>query len=222
MSGIYLIISILKPSKIYIGSAIDLEHRKRQHFHLLKYNKHFNKKLQNHYNKYGESDLQFSILLGCDKEDLIKIEQYFIDILKPWFNNAPIAGSNLGMKHSKKTRKKISMIQIGRKLSEEHKRKIGEGNKGKILSEKTKQKIGLGNKGKIRTEAIKRKWSESHKGLKNNLGKKRSEESKKKQSEKMKGRRTCPEFTEETRQKIRLKLMGNKNNLSGKKRREKN
>jgi len=64
----------------------------------LRFKRHSNIKLQNHYNKYGEIDLQFSILLGCNKEDLIKIEQYFIDIYNPLFNINLIAGSSLGRK----------------------------------------------------------------------------------------------------------------------------
>jgi group I intron endonuclease len=113
-SGIYKIQSICKPERCYIGSAINIRNRWRGHLNDLKRNKHSNNRLQNHFKKYGESDLQFSILLGCEKEDLIKIEQYFIDSYNPWFNICKIAGNSLGTKRSIETRRKISEHQIGR------------------------------------------------------------------------------------------------------------
>jgi GIY-YIG catalytic domain. len=61
-SGIYKIESKLKPERIYIGSAINIGQRWRVHLSDLRKQKHHSKKLQNHYNKYGEVDLSFSIL----------------------------------------------------------------------------------------------------------------------------------------------------------------
>jgi len=114
ISGIYKIQSVIKPERCYIGSAVDVNRRKRDHFEKLRNNDHVNKKLQSHYNKYSESDLLFSILLGCEKEDLIKHEQFFIDSYKPWFNVRIIAESNLGLhwKLSEKTR----MIMFRKRL----------------------------------------------------------------------------------------------------------
>ena len=91
--GIYKIQSILKPDKFYIGSAQNLHRRWIIHLNFLKHNTHRNRKLQNHYNKYGEIDLQFSIICVCDKNDLLKKEQYFINLYKPYFNICLIAGS---------------------------------------------------------------------------------------------------------------------------------
>jgi group I intron endonuclease len=98
VSGIYKIQSITKPERIYFGSAVNIKARWRSHLFDLRKNKHHSKKLQRHYDKYGKSDLMFSILLGCDKEDLIKIEQYFLDSYRPYFNNSLTAGNNLGLK----------------------------------------------------------------------------------------------------------------------------
>ena len=69
VSGIYKIQSIIKPERIYIGSAVNICDRWRCHLKDLKNGNHGNGKLQNHFNKYGEIDLQFSILLGCEKQD---------------------------------------------------------------------------------------------------------------------------------------------------------
>ena len=61
-SGIYKIESKIKPERIYIGSSVNIIARWKNHLYELRKNKHRNNKLQNHYNKYGESDLLFSIM----------------------------------------------------------------------------------------------------------------------------------------------------------------
>jgi group I intron endonuclease len=108
ISGIYQIQSKINPDRIYIGSAININKRWNHHLSNLKSNNHHSIKLQNHYNKYGKEDLQFSILLECDKENLIRVEQYYIDVLNPYFNICKFAASVLGKKCSEATKKKIS------------------------------------------------------------------------------------------------------------------
>ena len=45
--------------------------------------------------------------------DLIKREQYYIDLLKPEYNILKIAGSSLGKVHTKETRAKMSSLNAG-------------------------------------------------------------------------------------------------------------
>lgn len=104
-SGVYQIQSKSKPERIYIGSGVIIQRRWWEHLRHLRKGDHSNSRLQNHYNKYGINDLQFSVLVGCTKEDLIKTEQYFIDAFNPYFNILKIAGQltgrrqwNLGLK----------------------------------------------------------------------------------------------------------------------------
>lgn len=206
-SGIYQIQSKCKPERIYIGSAVNIRKRWNLHLKNLRKNKHHSKKLQRHYDKYREVDLCFSILLGCNKEDLIKTEQYFLDSYRPYFNNRLVAESNLGLKHSEEskqkmrhikseeTRKKLSETHKGHHHSEETKRKISEArrgksswNKGKHHSEETKRKISEARKNKYSSEETKRKMSEAKKGNRNPFyGKHHSEESKRKNAEAHKG-----------------------------------
>lgn len=107
-------ISFINSSKIYIGSAIDFKKRKKNHLHELRNNKHPNKILQNHYNKYGEQDLVFDVV-ECvqDKKLLLSREQFYIDSLNPEINILKIAGSRLGSKMSDATRLKMSISRKG-------------------------------------------------------------------------------------------------------------
>jgi group I intron endonuclease len=104
--GIYKIASICKPERIYVGSSVNIYYRWKDHKnHLAKgilHAPHFIR----HYNKYGINDLSFSIIEQFEfqsKEHLLQREQYYIDILKPYFNGSLTAGSPLGYKHSKET-----------------------------------------------------------------------------------------------------------------------
>jgi group I intron endonuclease len=101
ISGIYKIQSVIKPERIYIGSAVDVKQRWAVHLHTLRNNKHHSIKLQRHFNKYAESDLIFIIIEPCFPEFLIIREQYYLDNNITYFNNSKIAGSPLGVKHSK-------------------------------------------------------------------------------------------------------------------------
>jgi len=87
-AGIYKIQSKLFPSKCYIGSAKNLTMREKDHFSRLINNKHWNIKLQSHYNEFKD-DLYFEVIerTNCIAL-LVDLEQYSIDIFKPEFNNA--------------------------------------------------------------------------------------------------------------------------------------
>lgn len=47
--------------------------------------------------KHGFSNFRLEILEYCSYEDVIKREQYFLDIYKPQYNIATIAGSTLAL-----------------------------------------------------------------------------------------------------------------------------
>ena len=184
-----MIQSKLKPERIYIGSAVSISDRKRRHLYYLRLNKHHSRKLQLHYNKYGESDLAFTILELCFPEFLTAREQYFINKKQPYFNINPIAGSSLGSKRSIVAKRKNAEAHIGRKHSEETRIKISQAIKGernpffgKTHSEEARAKIGTATLGRKHTEASKKKMSEKLIGNKRMLGKHQSKESKLKKS----------------------------------------
>lgn len=162
LTGIYQIQSKVHSERIYIGSAVDIDDRWRCHLKDLKKDKHHARKLQRHYSKYNESDLYFTILCTCEKEQLIQFEQYFLDFYRPYFNSSPTAGNCLGVKHTDTTRKNMSNSHIGNTnavghiVSAESKEIMSRKNKGKVpwMDGKThtievRNKIGLKGLGRV-------------------------------------------------------------------------
>lgn len=184
LTGIYQIKSKCKPERIYIGSAKNINNRWCGHLSSLRKNRHHSIKLQNHYNKYTENDFEFTILLICNKEDLIKEEQKFIDLYSPYFNICKIAYSCIGRKCTEENKIKSRLRRLGKKLSEETKLKISIGNKGKILPVRTEEhtrKIVESRKGYIHSKETRLNISYRTKGEKNPMyGKHFSDESKQK------------------------------------------
>ena len=114
--GIYFIKS--KCGKIYIGSAVSLRGRFMCHRNNLIFRNHDNSRLQNYYNKHGNDSLEFFVLENCDRKDLIEREQFYIDMLNPFFNICRIAGATYGLKpwlgkrHSEETKAKIKATNL--------------------------------------------------------------------------------------------------------------
>lgn len=169
VSGIYMIRSISKSDRFYVGSSIDVHQRWSEHKSSLARGYHSSSKLQNHYNKYGEDDLSYVLLETCEDWELLLREQYYLDNFKPFFNNSKIAGSRLGMRFSRKSKKKMSDSQRGRKASPETRAKQSAAHKGKPKSAEWRKKIGDSNRGKKLSKATKRKLSAARLGRKLNL-----------------------------------------------------
>ena len=105
-SGIYQIANIVN-GKRYIGSAVNIAQRWRQHRCELRKGRH-NPILQNAWRKYGPEAFSFSTLeVVEDVKDLIAREQHYIDCLRPEYNAVKVAGSNLGLKLSEEARSRI-------------------------------------------------------------------------------------------------------------------
>lgn len=146
--GIYKITSKSNPDRCYIGSAVKIKFRWNLHRRMLKNNKHHSIKLQRHYNKHGLEDLVFTILICCDKEDLISYEQFFIDTYNPYFNSRPTAGNQLGFKHSNESKEKQRNKRLKYFEDEEHRREQSKRTADYINKnpDKLKELIDVGNK----------------------------------------------------------------------------
>jgi group I intron endonuclease len=84
-SGIYCIVNTNNQKK-YVGSSKNIYQRLQKHRAYLRKNMHENRKLQNSWNKHGEDNFQYFILEFCFEEQLLEREQFYIDMLKPWYN----------------------------------------------------------------------------------------------------------------------------------------
>lgn len=110
--------------KLYIGSAMRPVNRKSEHFSGLRLNKHHSSYLQHSWNKYGDGVFSFVLLENTDEDNLLELEQEYIDIFlacdkRYGFNSAPIAGNTLGTKRSQETKTKIAQKAKGRIKSSE-------------------------------------------------------------------------------------------------------
>jgi len=158
-SGIYIFINKIN-QKCYIGSAVDLNHRRLDHLCLLRNNRHHSIHFQRAFNKYGENSFLWFKLEDSKKSELIKKEQYYMDILNPEYNICKIANSSIGVKRSKETCDKIGRAKLGNTnwlgivKSKSHRDNISKGlkgntnKKGKKCSEEARQNIVKGNIGK--------------------------------------------------------------------------
>lgn len=118
----------------YIGSCADsnggIAKRWNKHRSDLKLRRHHSIKLQRAWEKHGERLFEFDVLCYCDPEDCLKYEQMALDLFKPRYNVAKVAGSRFGTKQSKTTKDKIRKAAMGRKHTMETKSKMKEQRQG--------------------------------------------------------------------------------------------
>jgi group I intron endonuclease len=134
--GIYKIINLIN-NKVYVGSAVNIKNRFKTHKRLLKNHKHFNNHLQSSYIKYGEGQFRYDIIETTSTEELLEKEVCWIKLLNAnnneyGYNKRLIVNSNLGIKLSEETRRKLSESHLGHKRSDESNRKIIESQYKKI------------------------------------------------------------------------------------------
>jgi len=229
-SGVYAIVNNINGT-VYIGSAKNIKHRWRVHFWALYAEKHHSIRLQRAWAKHGESAFSFRILEEVRDENLlIKAEQQWIDKFNAYgpkgYNMVPVAGTNLGMIHSDKTKGIIAAKARGRIVSdetkakmsassprlkrfwtEEQKRRISIALTGRKGTKSSRAKQAASSKGRIKSPETLAKMSASMKGK--NRGK-HSVEHCKKISESMKGNHFALGYkhTEETRKKVSAAIKG--------------
>jgi len=170
ISGVYRILNIVS-GKQYIGSSKDIKRREYDHFWSLKGNRHNNEHLQNAYNKHGEKNFIFKVLLICSEEQLMEQEQRLINETKErvgWNNLYNINPLTSKIIITEETRQKMSVAakervkngtsnagkkgknnhSYGKKLSRKHKEIISKANKGKTVSKETRKKMSEAKIGK--------------------------------------------------------------------------
>lgn len=141
-SGIYKILNKIN-GKFYIGSALNLKYRWRDHKTFLKNGNHPNIHLQRSSIKYDLQNFEFVVLEYVKADSLIEREQFWINTLNPEYNILKIAGSLIGFKHSEETKNKYYR---GKKQSEEARLKKSLALKGKPKSAEHKAKIAASSR----------------------------------------------------------------------------
>lgn len=155
--AIYAIVNRIT-GKSYVGSAISPRRRWPEHRKALRGGRHHSVKLQRSWNIHGEAAFDFVVLESVLLlEDLVEREQSWIEARNSYrsgYNAAPMAGSQLGFKHSEETRAKLRAAQAKRKAEgrcytppppsdETRKRQsiAAKARKGRVVTEETRRKI---------------------------------------------------------------------------------
>lgn len=118
--GIYKIVNHAT-EQCYVGQSQRVQKRIREHFRLLRLNKHPNQHLQNAYNKYGPKNFSGTVEIECENiEQLDYLEESFLRG-DAWFeepniyNIADFAKAPMrGKTHSEEVRQRI---RLGRRAS---------------------------------------------------------------------------------------------------------
>ena len=118
--GIYKIVN-KATGQCYVGQSQRTEKRIKEHFRLLRWDKHPNQHLQHAYNKYGAENFYGAIEVECqDLKELDRLEEAFLNH-QAWFeestvyNIADFAKAPMrGKTHSEETRERI---RFGRRAS---------------------------------------------------------------------------------------------------------
>lgn len=184
-SGIYAI-THTGSGKMYVGSAVNINKRKSVHIANLRAGSHHSIKLQNAWNKYGESLFEFKTLLVCDKKDLLFYEQRLIDgydVANTGYNVCPTAGSCIGVKQTAEDKAKKSAAMkgnkssVGVKQSPEHIAKRMAAHIGRKHTEESRAKMSAAHSGVSRSEEHCAAISKGLMGNKYGVGRKPSAES---------------------------------------------
>ena len=145
IKGIYKIINKID-KKYYVGSSVNIKdyscNRWQRHKYDLKNNNHHNIKLQRAWNKYGEDAFEFIVVEQCEKENLMSVEQKYLDIAKQekskTYNLSFVSenGGILTTEHRKKISETIK--NLWKKSSYSNNRNT---NKGKKIHSETNKKL---------------------------------------------------------------------------------
>jgi len=178
MIGIYKITN--PKGKIYIGQSVNIEKRWNRYKNLIPKDCIGQPLIYRSLIKYGVKNHIFEIIELCNKEELNKLESYYI-VLYNSFNskcglNLTSGGTNylfsdisrrkmsIAQKNkivSKETREKLSAARIGKTYSASTIKKMSDAHKN--ISKETRLKMSAAQIGKTRSASTRKKMSDAHK-----------------------------------------------------------
>lgn len=142
LSGVYAI-ECFTTGERYVGSAVNICRRWERHRYELRHGKHHSWKLQRAWKKQGEESFRFFVLAETIPEDLVPLEQRFIDEAASagtCLNVLLVAGKGAkGYKHTAESIKKRSEALLGHKVSEDTRKKLRDKALGRKDSEATRE-----------------------------------------------------------------------------------
>lgn len=121
---VYMIVNLINRKK-YVGSCVYFNGRKNHHRCLLRKNTHKGAKLQNAWNKYGESNFEIHIIQYCrrNKRELKRYEQMWMDFYDSYKNGYNMTAKSYSFKGSSnyisRSGVKIGSWNKGRKATPE-------------------------------------------------------------------------------------------------------
>ena len=225
-SGVYKI-TCINNDKVYIGKAVDIDKRLRDHRNSKK-DGQGNGLFQNAILKHGWDSFIVEILeviqefdKSKDNQTLLEREAYYIELFDTTnrdkgYNRCKFSNDNTGIIFSKEVREKMSRSKLGKKLSQEHIEKIREANIGRTLSEEHKEKLRKPKSEEAKENMRKARLNsplseESREKIRQSLiGKKMSEESK----EKMRQAKLGTKHSKETKEKMSLSHKKSNQNIN--------
>jgi group I intron endonuclease len=114
-------------NRSYIGRTVQEKYFNRWYDHRgkLRRNSHYNVIMQNTFNKYGESSFSFHLLQECNYENIVSMEQSWLDALSK-------AGKGMNMRYQADGQNADTISEQGKKnikkaVCESNKRRRGEG-----------------------------------------------------------------------------------------------
>lgn len=174
--GVYIILNV-NDGKCYVGSTKSFKDRWYEHRCRLNRSVNPASRLQRAWNREGAANFKFLILdysQDLSRGNLVKIEQKWLDALKAservyGYNMAPNANDGTGLKHSEKTRAKISAAKKGKKrapFTEQHRANMSLAHQGKRRSDETRAKISAAHRGVVFSDQHRANISAARKGIK--------------------------------------------------------
>ena len=165
LSGIYRILNRVN-GNCYIGSSLNIEKRYKHHLSTLRHNSSRCSILQKAFNKYGEDNFEFQVLLCCKPKYRLYYEQELIRELDSQYNVfTNVSDSPLRQfTFSEEAKLKMSRAHKGKRLSEQHRRNISLANRGRIFSEESRSKIRNSRQNLVFNKETIEKMSNAKKG----------------------------------------------------------
>ena len=144
-AGVYAITN-RTTNRVYIGGSRRVDKRWKEHRKHARDSRHHSHSFQADWDKHGEQDFDFRVLLWCSSDNLRMYEQACMSRFLSYYNVSPCADSQFGLEFRDEARIKMSAAAkrtrnfTGHSHTDESKRRISESRKGKGGGPRTKER----------------------------------------------------------------------------------